>query len=48
MAGIENPPNLLVQKLQGVHLFAFDAAPCFQRVSFALAEKGLKRARKVP
>jgi glutathione S-transferase len=48
MAVIENPPNPLVQKLQGVHLFGFDAAPCSQRVSFALAEKGLKRARKVP
>ena len=26
-------------QLEGVHLFGFDAAPCSQRVGFALAEK---------
>lgn len=35
-------------KLRGVHLFGFDGAPCSQRVSFALAEKGLVRGATVP
>ncbi len=34
-------------KLHGLHLFHFDAAPCAQRVRFALAEKGLRRGREV-
>jgi glutathione S-transferase len=37
----------LVAKLEGVHLFHFDAAPCAQRVRFALAEKGLARGKEV-
>jgi glutathione S-transferase len=37
-----------VGKLRGVHLFGFDGAPCSQRVSFALAEKGLVRGDTVP
>jgi len=48
MAIIENPPSSLVPQLQGVHMFGFDGAPCSQRVSFALAEKGLLRGKKVP
>ncbi|MEZ5596717.1 MAG: glutathione S-transferase family protein [Pseudomonadales bacterium] len=44
---IDNPPNGLVPRLQGLHLFHFDGAPCAQRVRFALAEKGLSRGREV-
>ena len=40
-------PHPLIQRLEGLHLFGFDAAPCSQRVAFALAEKGLARARRV-
>lgn len=47
MAIIQNSQSPLVAKLRGVHLFGFDGAPCSQRVSFALAEKGLTRARTV-
>lgn len=47
MALVPNPASPLVSKLRGVHLFGFDAAPCSQRVSFALAEKGLVRAKSV-
>ncbi len=47
MAIIQNSTSPLVARLQGVHLFGFDGAPCSQRVSFALAEKGLKRVRTV-
>ncbi len=47
MAVIPNPPSPLVGKLRGIHLFGFDAAPCSQRVSFALAEKGFHRGRTV-
>ncbi len=47
MALIENPASPLVSRLEGFHLFGFDAAPCSQRVSFALAEKGLLRGRRV-
>ena len=43
MPKIEKPANPLIAKLQGLHLFHFDAAPCAQRVRFALAEKGLVR-----
>lgn len=46
MTLIENPASPLVSELEGVHLFGFDLAPCSQRVSFALAEKGLFRERK--
>ena len=48
MALINSPKSNLIEKLEGVHLFGFDGAPCSQRVSFALAEKGLRRARRVP
>ncbi len=44
---IENPESPIVDKLEGVHLFHFDAAPCAQRVRFALHEKGLVRGREV-
>ena len=47
MALVESPKSPLVGRLEGVHLFGFDGAPCSQRVSFALAEKGLRRARRV-
>lgn len=44
---IEHPESPLIPQLSGVHLFGFDAAPCSQRVQFALAEKGLNRGRSV-
>jgi glutathione S-transferase len=47
VALIESANSKLVSQLEGVHLFGFDGAPCSQRVSFALAEKGLHRARRV-
>ena len=47
MALVDSPPSPLVGKLTGVHFFGFDGAPCSQRVGFALAEKGLSRARQV-
>lgn len=47
MPEVPNPPSPLVPNLEGVHFFGFDGAPCSQRVAFALAEKGLKRARRV-
>ena len=48
MTLVQSPESSLVPKLKGVHLFGFDGAPCSQRVSFALAEKGLKRGKRVP
>jgi len=48
MAIIDNPKSPLVGKLEGVHLFHFDGAPCAQRVRFALVERGLARGREVP
>lgn len=48
MAVIEQPKSALVPQLEGVHFFGFDSAPCSQRVSFALAEKGLTRSKSVP
>ena len=48
MARIEHPSSPLIAKLRGVHLFHFEAAPCAQRVRFALAEKGLIRGKEVP
>jgi hypothetical protein len=48
MALVQSPKSPLIPKLKGVHFFGFDGAPCSQRVSFALAEKGLKRAKQVP
>jgi glutathione S-transferase len=47
MPRIENPLSPIVGKLEGIHLFHFDGAPCAQRVRFALAEKGLRRGREV-
>jgi glutathione S-transferase len=47
MPRIDRPASPLVAKLDGLHLFHFDAAPCAQRVRFALAEKGLRRGREV-
>ena len=47
MPRVDNPESPIVGKLQGLHLFHFDAAPCAQRVRFALAEKGLMRGREV-
>lgn len=47
MPRIDNPKSPLVPKLQGLHLFHFEGAPCAQRVRFALAEKGLTRGRDV-
>lgn len=47
MPKIENPKSTLPAKLQGLHLFHFDGAPCAQRVRFALGEKGLSRGREV-
>jgi glutathione S-transferase len=47
MARIDQPGSNLVPRLEGIHLFHFDPAPCAQRVRFALAEKGLRRGREV-
>lgn len=47
MPMIDTPDSALVPKLRGLHLFGFDGAPCSQRVSFTLAEKGFRRARSV-
>jgi len=44
---IEHPKSPIVAKLEGVHLFHYDGAPCAQRVRFALHEKGLIRGREV-
>ena len=46
MPRIEHPPSPLVPRLEGIHLFHFDGAPCAQRVRFALGEKGLTRGRE--
>lgn len=46
MALIEQPKSPIPGKLQGLHLFHFDGAPCAQRVRFALGEKGLARGRE--
>lgn len=47
MALVRNPASSLVPKLEGIHLFHFDGAPCAQRVRFVLREKGLLRGREV-
>lgn len=44
---IDNPKSPVVGKLQGIHLFHYEGAPCAQRVRFALHEKGLVRGREV-
>jgi len=46
MPRIEQPLSDLPGQLQGLHLFHYDAAPCAQRVRFALGEKGLARGRE--
>lgn len=43
---IEQPKSPIPGKLEGLHLFHFDGAPCAQRVRFALGEKGLARGRE--
>ena len=47
MALVKHPKSPLVCKLEGVHLFHYDGAPCAQRVRFALHEKGMIRGREV-
>jgi len=47
MARVDQPRSPIVGKLEGLHLFHFDGAPCAQRVRFALHEKGLVRGREV-
>ena len=44
---LDNPKSPIIPKLEGIHLFHYDAAPCAQRVRFALHEKGLLRGREV-
>jgi hypothetical protein len=36
MTKIENPKSPIVGRLEGLHLFHFDGAPCAQQVRFAL------------
>jgi glutathione S-transferase len=43
---IDQPASDIPAQLQGLHLFHYDAAPCAQRVRFALGEKGLSRGRE--
>lgn len=47
MTKIEKPRSPMVSRLEGVHLFHYEGAPCAQRVRFALHEKGLLRGREV-
>ena len=47
MPKIDAPVSPIVARLQGLHLFHFDGAPCAQRVRFALGEKGITRGREV-
>lgn len=46
MPKIEHPKSKIPSQLHGLHLFHYDAAPCAQRVRFALGEKGLRRGRE--
>jgi glutathione S-transferase len=46
MPKIETPKSVIPEKLQGLHLFHYNGAPCAQRVRFALGEKGLSRGRE--
>jgi glutathione S-transferase len=46
MTRIDQPQSPIVGKLEGLHLFHFEGAPCAQRVRFALHEKGLVRGRE--
>ncbi len=43
---ISNPASAIPARLQGLHLFHYDGAPCAQRVRFVLGEKGLRRGRE--
>ncbi len=47
MSIVEHPRSPIIGKLEGLHLFHFEGAPCAQRVRFALHEKGLVRGREV-
>jgi glutathione S-transferase len=47
MTLVAEPESPIVSKLEGLHLFHYEGAPCAQRVRFALYEKGLKRGREV-
>ena len=47
MARIHQPVSPIIGKLEGLHLFHFDGAPCAQRVRFALYEKGLVRGHEI-
>ena len=46
MPKIDRPKSVIPGQLKGLHLFHYDAAPCAQRVRFALGEKGLARGRE--
>ncbi len=46
MPRIDQPRSHVPARLEGLHLFHFDGAPCAQRVRFALGEKGLARGRE--
>ncbi|MFT7688969.1 MAG: hypothetical protein ACI9FB_004334, partial [Candidatus Azotimanducaceae bacterium] len=43
MVKIEDPKSRIVGKIEGLHLYHYEGAPCAQRVRFALHEKGLAR-----
>ncbi len=47
MPEIPNTRSELVPRLQGLHLFHFNGAPCAQRVRFVLKEKALRRGKEV-
>lgn len=47
MPQVHNPKSELVPRLQGLHLFHFNGAPCAQRVRFVLREKQLRRGKEV-
>lgn len=46
MPRVDRPKSAIPGRLHGLHLFHYDAAPCAQRVRFALGEKNLKRGRE--
>tara|TARA_R100001143_G_scaffold33234_1_gene31790 strand:+ start:1379 stop:2305 length:927 start_codon:yes stop_codon:yes gene_type:complete len=47
MPQVNDSKSEIVPRLQGLHLFHFDGAPCAQRVRFVLGEKNLQRGREV-
>jgi len=47
MPQVNDTLSTIVPRLEGLHLFHFDGAPCAQRVRFVLGEKGLRRGREV-